>query len=583
MRETKFVFGALVGSLAVLVAACGASEPESSNSTPADTAEASATAPIQILAINDFHGRLQAEEGMTVTFEGDDIDAGGAAYLAAHLQQARADQAHSTSVAAGDLIGGAPFLSSAFDHEPTVESMGALGLEVSSVGNHEFDKGIDELLRIVDGGCGPDGCKLPNHEFAGADFRFLAANVVDTNSGEPVLDPTWVKDFGDDVRIGFIGMTLADTPDLVAASGIEGLEFLDEVETANKYAEELSDEGVNAIVVLLHEGGYPEADDNGDLACNTFNGDTGISGPIVNIAEQLDPRIDIIVTGHTHQEYVCSIPDPEGTPRLVTSAESYGRVYTDIRADYDLETGDIVRAGVEGSNIVVDRLIAPDPDQVELIDRYNEYVGAIGDLVVGFAAEDIMRGQTRAEEFPLGNLIADVHLARTSTPETGGAQIAFMNPGGVRDDLLFGDNGAITYEALFQTQPFGNSLVTMDLTGEQILEALRQQWEGRPDNPLILQVSEGFTYSIEQSRDGADKLVTDSVRLDGEPLQLAETYRVTVNSFLADGGDGFTAFADGTNRLTGETDLDAFGEWLDANTSPEAPVSAPKVGRITVE
>jgi 5'-nucleotidase len=529
---------------------------------------------LQLLAINDFHGNLEAGAGLNFTYaDGTTVPAGGAEYLATHLAQAREGHKFSTTVAAGDLIGASPFLSAAFGDVPTIESLNLMGLDVSSVGNHEFDMGIDALLDHIEG----------EGDYAGAQFPYLGANVVYEGTDTPVLEPYWIKNFGKGVKVGYIGMTLEGTGDIVAKSGIQGIEFRDEVETANKYANELSKKGVNAIVVLVHEGGYPVAENTGH-ECDTLSmGAAGMSGPIIDIAENMSSKVDLIVTGHTHLEYVCNIPDPAGQPRMVTSAASYGRVFTEISATYNTKTKDIVRTSVEGHNWVVERDVDPDPDQTDLIGKYLDEVEEIGGRTVGYIAEDIKRGATRAVEFPLGSLIADAQLSRTSDAELGGAEIAFMNPGGVRADLLYGDDGVVTYAEAFAVQPFYNYLVTMDLTGEQILTLLQQQLPSDArGTTLFLQVSEGFTYTWDTSLSGTDQIVADSLALHGEPIAMDQTYRVTVNSFLADGGDSFYVLAEGQNRLWGELDLVALEAYFAEQSTPDSPLGAPALGRVTV-
>ncbi|GAB3645509.1 bifunctional metallophosphatase/5'-nucleotidase [Glycomyces tarimensis] len=567
-KPKRYLAAAAAAGLAVTITAVGAwsaaADPGRGHGREVD---------LQLLAINDFHGNIEASDGLTYELDGETIPAGGAEYLATYLDEAREGERFSTTVAAGDLIGASPFLSAAFGDQPTIESLNAMGVEVSSVGNHEFDKGIDDLHRHIEG----DG------DYAGADFPYLGANVVEEATGEPVLDPYWIKKFRGGVKVGFIGMTLEGTGDIVAKSGIEGLEFVDEVETANKYAEQLRRKGVNSIVVLMHEGGYPVEEDTGH-ECESLDGSgVGMSGPIVDIAENMSSAVDIIVTGHTHQEYVCSVPDPAGQPRMVTSASSYGRVFTEIDATYDRRTKDIVRSSVTGSNTVVERDVEADPVQSELIAGYQDDVEEVAGREVGYIAEDITRGDTRAEEFPLGSLIADAQLARTADPELGGAEIAFMNPGGVRADLLYGEDGTVTYAELFSVQPFNNYLVTMDLTGAQILTLLQQQLPSEDrSTTLFLQVSEGFTYTWDTTLEGTEQIVADSLMLNGEPIVADQTYRVTVNSFLADGGDSFYVLAEGENRLTGEVDLVAFEAWFAEHSSPDAPVEAPEPGRVNV-
>lgn len=551
------------------------------------------TSDIQMLAFNDFHGALEppaGDNGQLIELDEDGnehvIDAGGVEYLATHLDELRDGHDNSVTVGAGDLIGGTPFLSAAFNDEPTVESMNTLGLDVSSVGNHEFDQGIDELNRIIDGGChDEDGCSDPDQPYEGTDFPYLGANVVNEDTGMPVLPPAWVKQFDDGARVGFIGMTLEGTDEIVSGDGIEGIEFEDEVETANTYSKMLEMAGVNGIVVLLHEGGVPESPAY-NYDCDSPGAGDGISGPVVDIAENLDPQIDAVVTGHTHEAYACTIDDPDGEPRLVTSGASDGRLVTEINMTYDLDAHDIVRTSMEAENRAVTRDVASDEDQVELIDKYDELVGPIANEPIGHISEDIPQGEDRSVETPLGNLIADIQREAT---EDEGAEIAFMNPGGIRTDLLYessgdADDGVVTYAEAFEVQPFSNFLVTMDLTGEHIVTLLELQFsESNADQNLMLQPSDGFTYTVDSSADGADMVVADSIELHGEPLEADETYRVTVNSFLAEGGDGFEVLTEGENLVDGVIDLDAFEDWFGENTSESDPMDAPAADRVTVE
>lgn len=534
-------------------------------------------ADLQLLALNDFHGYIEASGNNL--YPGYAKPVGGAEYLATYLEEAREGERYSTTVAAGDLIGASPFLSAVYDDEPTIESLNAMGVEVSSVGNHEFDAGIDELNRIIEG----------DEDFEGANFPYLGANVVDEATGQPVLDPYWVKDFGKGIKVGFIGMTLEGTGDIVSKSGIEGLKFTDEVETANKYAKELKRKGVNAIVVLMHEGGVPVATDTGH-DCESLDGTSvGMSGPIVDIAETMTPLVDVLVTGHTHNEYVCSVPDPAGNPRMVTSASSYGRVFTQIDATYDKRTKDIVRSSVTGSNTVVVREgVEANEAQQDIIESYT---GAgydeVANRLICYIAEDIKRGPDgrRDVESSLGSLIADAQLWNTTSADAGGAELALMNPGGIRQDLVYnaGTPGQVTYKEVFEVQPFANYVVTLDLTGAQILAGLQQQLPipNVRSTTLQLQVSEGFTYTWDKTKTGTDQIVADSLTLNGEPIVMDQTYRVTMNSFLADGGDSFSAFKGGTNRLFGELDVDAFEDYL-AEFGTATPLEAPELGRVTV-
>ncbi|MGH8794500.1 MAG: bifunctional metallophosphatase/5'-nucleotidase [Stackebrandtia sp.] len=587
--RTKRLLGGAAAVGLVLGAGVVAVSSAAAEDEPGDTTD------IQMLAFNDFHGALEPPEGsggelVELDDNGDEhtVEAGGVEYLATHLDEAREGHDNSVTVAAGDLIGGSPFMSAAFHDEPSIESLNTLGMDVTSVGNHEFDEGFDELKRVQDGGCHPDdGCVDPDNPYEGADFPFLGANVVDEDSGMPVLPPAWVKKFDDGSKIGFIGMTLEGTDEIVSKDGIEGLDFEDEVESANYYSKLLEMVGVNGIVVLLHEGGLPESPAY-NYDCNSSGSGAGISGPVVDIAENLDPQIDAVVSGHTHEAYDCSIDDPAGDPRLVTSGASNGRLITDITMTYDFEARDIVRTSMEATNRAVTRDVDPDPDQTALIDKYGELADPIADEPVGHIAEDIPQGEDRSVETPLGDLIADIQLAATAEGDAG-AQIAFMNPGGIRADLLYeaGDDegdGVVTYGEAFTVQPFSNYLVTMDLTGEQIVTLLQQQFSGsNAEENLMLQPSEGFTYTVDSSADGEDKVQADTVALDGEAIEADQVYRVTVNSFLAGGGDGFEVLTEGENAVDGGDDLEALKAWFAENSSESDPVEAPAADRVTVE
>jgi 5'-nucleotidase len=338
---------------------------------------------VQLLAFNDYHGHVQSDAAGNV----DGVDAGGGEYLSAKLNELRMGHKYSLTVAAGDLIGGSPAFSGLFHDEPSVESLNAMGLDVSSVGNHEFDEGVVELLRMQDGGCHPiDGCYFPEEPYTGADFQWLAANVVDEATGEPPLPPYWIEKF-ESVKVGFVGMTLEATDTLVAAAGIEGWDFLDEAETANRLVPILKAQGVQAIVVLLHEGGS-QTPPPGDVdAC------VGISGPIVAINEALHPEIDVLITGHTHLPYSCVLPDNGGRPRIVTSAYAYGRVVSEVNLVLDKRTKDVRRDLSTATNHLVDRAtLIPDPAITEVIDKWLPLYEAAGNTPVGSITEDILRG-----------------------------------------------------------------------------------------------------------------------------------------------------------------------------------------------
>jgi 2',3'-cyclic-nucleotide 2'-phosphodiesterase (5'-nucleotidase family) len=564
------------------------------------------TMDIQILSFNDFHGNLEPPTGSsgrivvdhrldtTVTpAKAVDVthDVGGVEYLATHLADARKGHPYSLTVAAGDIIGASPLLSAAFHDEPTIEAMNVLGLDVTAVGNHEFDEGYKELQRMQSGGCLDDGNgannqnSCPDGSFGGADFDYLAANVKYAGTDETILPAYTIKNIKG-AKIGFIGMTLKDTPSIVTASGVAGLEFTDEVATANALVPVLRAQGVKAIVVLIHQGGTPAkqkwTDPNGkvwdvnpnyDYTCGGGGSLIAASSPILGIAANLDPQIDMIVSGHTHQPYVCDVKDRAGQSRLLTSASSFGRLFTETTLKYDRRTQDIVRASVKGANFPVSRDVPKDPAESSLISTYTELVRPIASKVIGHITTDVTKAQNAAGESQLGDLIADAQLADPSTI-TGGQKpvIAFMNPGGVRADLNFADSkygeraGDVTFEEAFTVQPFNNYLVSMTLTGEDIYNVLTQQVTGsNAAAPNILQVSKGFTYQR-----GPAGPVDGSVKLNGTPIDKAASYRIVTNNFLSDGGDNFPAFRNGTGKYFGGLDIDAFANYL-PTVSPYTP------------
>ena len=568
--------------LALGVAAASAMTVLISTTGPAAAApSAAAKGPkpvdVQLLALNDLHGNLEPPTGSSGTVKtgpgtSDTVTAGGVEYLATELATLAREQKkkNTITVAAGDLIGASPLLSAAFHDEPTIEAMNLAGLDYASVGNHEFDEGAKELLRIQNGGCHPvDGC-ADGTPYKGANFQYLSANAFVTATGRPLLPPYAIHKV-QGVKIGFIGMTLEGTKDIVSQQGVAGLDFADEAETANRYARELRHKGVEAIVVLLHEGGQQTGPQAYDI-----NGCNGISGPIVDIAARMDPSIDVIVSGHTHQAYNCEL-----SGKLVTSASSFGRLVTDIDLQIDRRSGDIITAAAE--NVIVSRDQAKDPAQTALIARYRTALGPIAGQVVGSAAVPLTRTQeTLFDSFLgesiLGNVIADAQLAATDDEQ--GAVAAFMNPGGVRADL---DAGPVTYEEAFTVQPFANNLVTLDLTGAQIQCLLEQQFTTAKTLYPSATVSYDVSSSGTTAPAGSDpcsgtRVVDASVEIGGVPVVDTQIYRVTVNNFLAGGGDGFTVLTGGTNAVTGLIDLDAFTAYLGANQ----PVQAPALDRISV-
>ena len=516
-------------------------------------AKPSGTVEVQILAVNDFHGNLVPPSGSSGRIG--TVNAGGAEYLATHINNLRATNPNTVVVSAGDMIGASPLLSALFHDEPTIETFNLIGLDFNAVGNHEFDEGIYELIRMQEGGCHPvDGC-LDGDGFEGASFRYLAANVTWKKNGKTVFPAYKIRAFKG-VQIAFIGMTLEGTPSIVTPSGISMLDFNDEADTVNALIPELKRKGIEAVVVLIHEGGFP---------AGGYNDCPGISGPIVDIVNRLEDEVDLVISGHTHQAYNCVI---DGIP--VTSAASFGRVVTDIDLTLDRSTGDVIAASV--NNNIVTRDVPKDNFITALIDKYNLIAAPLANRVIGSVTADITRTNNAAGESALGDVIADAQLAATADPAFGGAVVAFMNPGGIRADLTYAGSavgegdGNVTYGEAFTVQPFGNSLVTMTLTGAQIDTLLETQWVVN----RVLQVSNGFTYEWSISAPVGSRVDIASIMINGVPINPSESYRVTVNSFLADGGDSFAVLVQGTNRLGGEVDVDAFEKYFAAN-SPIAP------------
>ncbi|MEU9347473.1 bifunctional metallophosphatase/5'-nucleotidase [Streptomyces sp. NPDC048278] len=544
---------------------------------------------VQLLSFNDLHGNLEPPSGSSgrVTETQADgttktIDAGGVEYLATHLREARKGKKYSVTAAGGDMVGASPLISGLFHDEPTIEALNKLDLDVTTVGNHEFDEGARELARLQNGGCHPtDGC-YTGKKFKGADFPYLAANVLDEKTDKPILKPYWVWQ-KKDVKIGFIGVTLEGTPGIVSADGVKGLAFKDEVETINKYAKVLQRQGVQSIVALVHEGGFP-ASSNYNYDCDSAGAGSGISGPIVDIAKNVTPAVDALVTGHTHTAYVCTIDDAAGNPRMVTSAASFGRLYTDTTLTYDRRTGDIARTAVQSANHVVTRDVAKAPDMTDLISRWNTLAAPIGNRAIGYISADV---NSTGTESPMGDLIADAQFAygKELDPET---DLALMNPGGVRAGLTYAakgseGDGVVTYAEGFTVQPFANTVNLQDFTGAQLIQVLKEQVSGsNAAAPKILQPSKGLTYTLDLTKTGADRVVADSVKLNGTAIDPAATYRVATNSFLAGGGDGFTTLGQGTGDLVGTDDLSALAQYLTANSSATSPLAPPATDRIMI-
>ena len=531
-------------------------------------AQTAAPVELRILAINDFHGNLRPPPGGIRITDPDDrtkkimVPAGGAEHMATLVNQLRQDHANTIFVAAGDLIGASPFLSAMFHDEPTIESLSMMGLALASVGNHEFDEGKDELLRMQNGGCHPiDQCQGP-HPFPGAKFHYLAASTIETRTGRSVFPPYEIREF-EGIPVAFIGLTLRGTPNLVSPPGVAGLEFRDEAETVNALVPELKGRGVEAIVVLIHEGGTPTGD---------YNECPGISGPIVDIVKKFDHAVDVVISGHTHQAYVCEIDG-----RLVTSGDKYGTLVTAIDLKLDSVTRDVISAKADNF-IVRTGAYARDAEQTALLESYDKVAAPIANRRAGSITETLSRVPNDAGESALGDIIADAQLAATRADTKGGAVVAFTNPGGVRTDISKKQDGAVSYADVFASQPFRNQLVTLTLTGTQIKNMLEQQWLN-PKRPRMLQVSKGFNYAWDNAKPYGDRVGAESMSLNGQRVDPARSYRVTVNNYLAVGGDGFTVLKEGTGQQFGTYDVDALHGYFQAN-SPIAPATADRITRL---
>ena len=571
-----FLYSTTLVAAAVLLASC-AGTPVPPN-----------TVTIKIVAFNDLHGNLQppglsiAAPGLAGTTVA--VPAGGAAYMASAIQSLKAQNPHTAVVSAGDMIGASPLVSALFLDEPTIEVVNAIKIDFNAVGNHEFDKGRLELLRMQTGGCAKYTLREPcllNKSFPGANFGYLAANVFNPD-GSTLFPATGIKEFagpGYRIKVGFIGMTLRGTPGVVTPAGVAGLRFADEAATANALVPQLKAQGADAIVVVVHEGGMTTGGYN-DKSC------PGLTGDILPILNKLDAAIDVVVSGHTHRSYICDYSKVNpGKPFLLTSTGQYGTLLTDIALTIDVRNKRVL--GKSANNVIVQGEgfmnaagvavnISPlypsfqkDAVVEKIISRYAAAAEPLAQRVAGSLSASIVRATAPSLESPLGNLVADSQLAATRAPERGGAQIAFMNPGGVRADLLVpGGGGTVTYSQLFSVQPFGNSLVVKSMTGAQIRALLEQQFKNIA-SPRVLFCSTGFSYSYDLQR-AAGSRVSD-MRLAGVAISATTLYRVAMNSFLASGGDDFSAFAEGGDALGGEMDLDALETFLKTNPGLRPP------------
>jgi 5'-nucleotidase len=563
-----FVFAPLA-----LLAACA--------TTPRPSAQLSGPVEVQILAINDFHGNLEPPN-LTVPAADGAVPAGGAAYLASALKQVRIP--NSVTVAAGDLIGASPISSALFLDEPTIKALSMAGLELASVGNHEFDKGSAELRRMQNGGCEKYTRRVPCalEPFQGAGFEYLAANVAGAD-GQTLFPATAIKQAGG-VRIGFIGMTLKETKTLVSPSGVAGLDFKDEVETANALVPSLKAAGANTIVLLIHQGASITGRFDGP-AC------PGLAGDILPILAKLDPAIQLVVSGHTHNAYICRVPMAGGGTRLLTSAGKYGALVTDIRLTFDRargsltdEKGDFVI--VQGEPIQTARLTAPlvpshrlfpaDPEVAALAKRYRDAAASAANRPVGHLAGAAIKPDDIDQESTAAELIADAQLFVAKDPQRGNADFALMNNGGARTDLLPEADGTVRFGQIFAMQPFANNVVTKSFTGAEAKAVLEQQFDSGLNTVArsnLLMPSANIRFSFDKSRPAGQRIV--AMILNGKPIDPGMTYRVAINNFLASGGDNFTLLAGGRDPVDAGLDLDATEAYL--ATNPPVPV----LGRIT--
>jgi len=580
-----------LGFIVLALTACNDNDDQNSSATQPERQNQS----INILAFNDFHGNLEPPkrfieaEDPTDTNKSVRIPVGGVSYFADAINKLRAQYPNNAVVSAGDLISASPLTSSLFLDEPTIETMNEIKIDFNAVGNHEFDRGTDELRRLQNGGCQQYTTTKPcqiNKDFAGAKFNFLAANVSLKADPKRTLFPAYkIKRYGN-IPVAFIGLTLEATPTIVSAAGIKDVDFHDEAETVNSLIPELKKQGVEAIVVVVHEGVAPST---------KFNAKTcaGLSGPLTGILDRLDTAVDVVVSGHTHQSYICdnSTLNPQ-KPFLLTSALQYGTAITNIKLELDGKTGDVIKKDAQQVPIQSEAYTSgtttvnltnlyekfnKTPSIEAILDKYRQAVTTISARIVGTATTVINRNVAESGETALGNLIADAQQAAALTASNQGSDFTLMNPGGVRADLQTNSNNQITFGDVFAVQPFGNSIVTLSLTGQQIRELLEQQWSvANAERPRILQPSKELSYAYKKDATAVPRAT--QIMISGQALMDSKSYRVTVNSFIADGGDNFTVLTKGTNRVGGGQDIDALEKYINQNS----PVQAPETNRIKV-
>lgn len=551
---------------------------------PLATRQAAAPVTVGIVAINDFHGSLEPPKQSVFIGDGKGgaigIPAGGAAWLASAIDSVRAKYPNHVTVSAGDLISASQLASSLFLDEPTVSVMNRIGLDFNAVGNHEFDRGRDELLRMQTGGCAQHTARKPCQlePFKGANFRFLSASTV-KEDGTTLFPATGLRSFGKGrrkVTVGFVGLTLKGTTELVSPEGIRGLAFGDEADAINAAVPRLKAAGADAVVVLIHQGGRVDAEsDPGD--CRNLIGD------IRSILDRLDPGVDVVVSGHTHVAYICDYGAINPAhPVLLTSAGVYGELVTDIALQIDPASRRVV--GKQARNVIVQSLpyvasrgpvpntdrvprFDPRPDVRDYVARYVAAAQAFAERPVGQLAGSAARRQAGDVDYggPLGNLLADAQLAAT---RGAGAQIAFMNPFGIRAPLVPGPDRRVTFGMIYAVQPFNNQLLTQTLTGAELKAMLEQSFaDSGPEQ--FLTPSAGFTYRVDRKAPAGQRV--SAMLFEGRPIDPAARYRVTTSSFLANGGDGFTGLIGQRDKVVGPTDIDALEAWLKALPARSVP------------
>lgn len=528
---------------------------------------------VNLVTLNDFHGNLEASK-FTYTSYTDQtprtVVAGGIDTLAAALQAWRKEDRELLLVGAGDLIGATPAISSMWADEPTIGAMNLLGMNTSSVGNHEFDAGRVELLRQQKGGCAsprPDkACKF-EASYSGARFQYTAANVLDARTNKPFL-PAYHIEEAHGVKVAFIGAVLKDTAEVSLASGIAGLLFVDEAQAVNRVLPELRAQGVGVFVVLIHQGGRTtDAFDQPDCA--------NLTGAIVDVVKKLDPAIRVVVSGHSHKGYLCKVDG-----RLVTQADTAGHVMSRIKLTVDTASNSV--RDVSAHNVVMKQGEHPPvPEMQAYLQKVRERSAqALSKPVARLAVAVVRRNEEGADESAMGNLVADAALYAA---RPFGAQIAFMNRGGIRAMLEAGKDNVVTQGQLLAALPFANTMVVMNLTGAQIRELLEQQWvEDRHIPRGVLQPSDGFSYEYDARQPVGQRVVRGSVTLNRVPLEDGGVYRVVANNFLAEGGDGFPMFKSGSNRVNTEIrEVEALSAYLVKREQDGKPAgAAAPAGRI---